>query len=57
MREDDLKLLRPLSQSLIQFYHNINQAINTSYKEGRIITIVNNKDHRINQSFIEFEIS
>jgi len=53
MREDDLKLLRPLFSSLNTVYHNINQAINTSYKEGRIITIVNNKDHRTKiKSFI-----
>ena len=47
VREDDLKLLRPLSSKFNTVYHNINQPINTSYKEGRIITIVNNKDHKI----------
>ena len=47
VREDDLKLLRPLSSKFNTVYHNINQPINTSYKEGRIITIVNNRDHKL----------
>lgn len=48
VREEDLKLLRPLSSKFNTVYHNINnQPINTSYKEGRIITIVNNKDHKL----------
>ncbi|CAG2109261.1 unnamed protein product [Medioppia subpectinata] len=46
-KEDDLKLLRPLSSKFNTVYHNINQPINTSYREGRIITIVNNKDHKL----------
>ncbi|XP_054159536.1 echinoderm microtubule-associated protein-like CG42247 [Oppia nitens] len=46
-REDDLKLLRPLSSKFNTIYHNITEPINTSYREGRIITIVNNKDHKL----------
>jgi len=47
LREDDLKLLRPLSSKFNTVYHTVNQTVNTSYKEGRIITIVNNKDHKL----------
>jgi len=47
LREDDLKLLRPLSSKFNTVYHSVNHQLNNSYREGRLITVVNNKDHKL----------
>lgn len=47
LREDDLKLLRPLSSKFNTVYHSVNHQLNSSYKDGRIITVINNKDHKL----------
>lgn len=49
IREDDLRLLRPLSSKYNNIYTNINHANLVLQRNGdnRIVTIVNNQDHSI----------
>lgn len=49
IREDDLKLLRPLSSKYNNVYSNVNNGngMNTQTREVRTITVVNNKNHSI----------
>src|SRR5699024_4891227 len=54
VREDDLRLLRPLSSKYNNVYANANQAscILQSNTDSRMVTIVNNKNHSISSKVI-----